>query len=231
MIVAIIPARGGSKRIPRKNIKDFLGKPMIQYSIMTCLKSNLFDYVYVSSDDDEILELSETLGVKTLKRSADLANDVIPIAPVMSDAISTIERTDGKVKFACSVFPCAPFIKVSDLKHSYDELLKTNSLYVYPVTNYPHPIQRAIKVVSGNVPEFIEPKNQLVTTQSFEDLFHDTGQFYFGTRDAWMSEQKMHTDGIVTKIPNWRAVDIDTFDDWKRAELLYRLMIELGELS
>ena len=158
MTVAIIPARGGSKRIPRKNIKNFLGRPMIEYSIMKCMESNLFDCVYVSSDDDEILNMGIKFGAKPLKRGAGLADDITPIAPVMADAISTIEEKDGKIKIACCVFPCAPFIKVSDLVNAYTALLESEAPFVYPVTNYPHPIQRAIKVSFNNVPEFIEPK-------------------------------------------------------------------------
>lgn len=224
MNVAIIPARKGSKRIPLKNIKDFNGMPMIKWTIEKAHKSGVFDYVYVSSDSEEILAYIETLGAIALpKRSEVLSGDATPTAPVIKQAIIDTGLDINLVDTVCCIYPCAPFIFLSDLKIAHNKITSENLNFVYPITEYAHPIQRAIKLVDEK-PVFREKAFELTPTQLLEVNYHDTGQFYFGTPQAWLNDLKMHTDGGVIEIPNWRAVDIDNISDWIRAELLFQLL-------
>lgn len=222
MKVAIIPARGGSKRLPRKNIKIFNGKPMITWSIKAALDSNCFDKVIVSTDDYEIANISRAHGAEVpFIRPSDLADDLTTTVPVIAHALSTCEGYGWDIHYACCIYPCAPLIQLSDIKKAF-ELLKVGGYsYVYPVTAFPHPVQRAMKCLPGDVMQFVYPEYELVRTQDFEEYYYDAAQFYFGKASAWSSQFPMHTAGIGMKIPNWRVVDIDTEDDWRRAELVF----------
>jgi pseudaminic acid cytidylyltransferase len=224
MNIAIIPARKGSKRIPLKNIKDFNGIPMIKWSIEKAKKSGIFDSIYVSSDSEDILSYVETLGAIALpKRIDSLSGDATPTAPVIKQAIIDTGLEIDLIETVCCIYPCAPFIFISDLKIAHNKIKNEKLNFVYPITEYSHPIQRAIKLVDGT-PVFREEEFELTPTQLLETNYHDTGQFYFGTPSAWLSNLKMHTDGGAMEIPNWRAVDIDNMTDWIRAELLFQLL-------
>lgn len=221
MNIAVIPARGGSKRIPRKNIRLFCGKPMIAWSIQTAMESNLFDRIIVSTDDPEIADLAMAHGAEApFLRPASLADDHTATAPVIAHAIRTLSSTTH-TKRACCIYPCAPFMRSADLAFAHALAESSGSAFVYPVTEYPHPVQRAMRMLPDGRMQFISPQFELSRTQDLEPTFHDTGQFYWGTADAWLAERRMHTDGIAFAVPNWRVVDIDTDDDWKRAELLF----------
>ena len=225
MKIAIIPARGGSKRIPRKNIKMFNGKPMIAWAIDKALKSELFDQVIVSTDDDEISKIANKFNALTpFKRPKDLSDDFTPTVPVIAHAVEELNSQGWNIEHACCIYPGVPFLQTEDLIKAYELLIKTNTEFVYPVTEYPHPTQRAMRRLDSGKMEFINSENELVRTQDLETTFHDAGQFYWGKTSSWLQQKKMHTDGIGMPIPNWRVVDIDTMEDWKRAELLISVL-------
>jgi pseudaminic acid cytidylyltransferase len=224
MRIAVIPARGGSKRIPRKNIKEFCGKPMIAWAITIALESGLFDHVIVSTDDEEIAAISRKWGAETpFSRPADLADDLTPTVPVIAHAVKACLDQVWKVEYACCIYPCTPFLQVDDLIIAFDLLQKSNADFVYPVTEYAHPIQRAMRQLPSGQMQFISPENELTRTQDLEKSYHDSGQFYWGRASAWLEHKKMHTDGLGIRIPSWRVVDIDSMDDWKRAEDIYKV--------
>ena len=221
MKIAVIPARGGSKRIPRKNIKTFNGKPMIAWAIQIAQKSKLFDKIFVSTDDYEIKKISEQYGaIVPFIRPPEISDDKTPTVPVISHAIREIDRLYQKVEYACCIYPCSPFILSSDLEKSFEMLVSSGENYVYPVVEYPHSIFRAMKKSNEGKMKFIYPEYELTRTQDLEQTYHDSGQFYWGRAVAWRQLKKMHTDGLGMIIPYYRVVDIDTEDDWKRAELL-----------
>ncbi|MDB0053291.1 pseudaminic acid cytidylyltransferase [Alphaproteobacteria bacterium] len=224
MKVAIIPARGGSKRIPRKNIKEFNGKPIIAWAILTAQKTKLFDLIVVSTDDNEIKSVSEQYGaIVPFIRPAGISDDNTPTVPVISHAVKEIDKLYGYVDQACCVYPCSPLLTASDLIKALSMLESTAADFVYPVVEYPHPIFRSMRKSKNGKMQFIYPEYELTKTQDLENVFHDAGQFYWGKAQAWRGLKKMHSDGIGMEIPSYRVVDIDTEDDWKRAELLFQL--------
>lgn len=227
MKIAVIPARGGSKRIPRKNIKPFAGKPMIAYAIDAALASGLFEHVVVTTDDEEIAEISREFGAKTpFVRPPELADDYTATVPVVSHAITACENLGWQIEFVCCIYPGVPFIQVADLKAGL-ELLKTSSSdYCFPVTEFPSAIQRALKRKQDGSMAPIYPEHELTRTQDLEMAFHDAGQFYWGGKQAWLSNARLHSSSVGIAIPQWRVVDIDTNDDWARAELIYQALLE-----
>jgi pseudaminic acid cytidylyltransferase len=221
MRVAIIPARGGSKRIPRKNIKVFNGMPIIAWAILAAKESGLFDYIVVSTDDDEIKLISEKYGaIVPFIRPSDISDDHTPTTPVISHAIKEIDKLYSYVEYACCIYPCSPLLLASDLIKAFSMLKSTEADFVYPVIEYPHSIFRSMRQSKDGKMEFLYPQYELTRTQDLEKTFHDAGQFYWGRAEAWKGLKKMHTDGLGMEIPSYRVVDIDTEDDWKRAELL-----------
>jgi pseudaminic acid cytidylyltransferase len=221
MKVAIIPARGGSKRIPRKNIKEFNGKPIIAWSILAAQESKLFDCIVVSTDDDEIKTIAEEYGaIVPFIRPASISDDHAPTVPVISHAVKEIDKLYGYVEYVCCIYPCSPLLLSSDLIEAFNMLESTETDFVYPIVEYPHPIFRSMRKSKNGKMEFLYPEYELTRTQDLESVFHDAGQFYWGKAEAWRELKKMHTDGIGMEIPSYRVVDIDTEDDWKRAEML-----------
>lgn len=227
MNIAIIPARGGSKRIPRKNIKNFYGKPMLAYAIMAAKESRVFEKIVVSTDDQEIAELAIIWGAEVpFQRPDELADDFTGTVPVIAHAIESLEALGWSAEYVCCIYPAVPFIRSNDIIEALNLLTFSNFNYIYPVVEYAHPVQRGMRMRSDGKMEFVTPENELSRTQDLEPVYHDAGQFYWGTRSAWLSRKKMHSDGLGLKIPHWRVVDIDSYDDWKRAELIFRSSIE-----
>jgi len=225
MNIAIIPARGGSKRIPRKNIKLFDGKPMIAWAIEAAKSSGKFDHVIVSTDNSEIIEISNQWGAQTpFIRPDSLADDLTPTVPVIAHAIAECQKLGWSVEYACCIYPGVPFLEPNDLVKAYGLISNSKVDFVYPVTEYAHPIQRGMRQLPSGQMQFIDSTNELTRTQDLETTFHDAGQFYWGRASAWIDQKKMHSDGVGMVIPNWRVVDIDNFDDWKRAELLSSIL-------
>jgi pseudaminic acid cytidylyltransferase len=225
MNIAIIPARGGSKRIPRKNIRPFVGKPMIAYAIDAARNSGLFEHIVVSTDDDEIAGMARQYGAEIrFVRPAELANDHAPTVPVVAHAVEACRALGWQFEFACCIYPGVPFIRVDDLKGALTDLTRSNADYCFPVTEFPSAIQRALRRdESGRMRPFF-PQNEQVRTQDLETAYHDAGQFYWGRADAWLRNPRIHSGGIGYRIPSWRVVDIDTPEDWARAEVMFKAL-------
>lgn len=220
MNLAIIPARGGSKRIPRKNIKEFYGKPMIAYAIDAAKESGLFEHIIVSTDDEEIAQISKMLGAEVpFIRPAELSDDLATTVPVIKHAIEACSALGWKPDHVCCIYPNVPFIQIPDIQGSLDRLINSNVNYCYPVTVFPSAIQRALKLTDNKQTQPFYPEFEATRTQDLEPAFYDAGQFYWGKTNAWLANIKIHSDGLGYVIPNWRVIDIDTLDDWQRAEL------------
>lgn len=230
MNIAVIPARFGSKRIPKKNIKNFNGRPMIAWAIENALNSNCFDKVLISSDSQEIINIAATYGAESLFiRPQNLSDDYVPTLPVVVHAINFCNNLSMRIDNVCCIYPCTPFLTTNDLKNSLDILKQRPAEFVYPVCEYYHPIQRAMRRNNIGKMSFIQKKYELIRTQDLEKAYYDAGQFYWGTSESWLKKEKLHSNGIGMPIPNWRYVDIDTEDDWVRAELIYLGMKYLEE--
>lgn len=231
MNIAIIPARGGSKRIPRKNIKQFAGKPMIGHAIDIARDSGLFDHILVSTDDDEIADIATSFGAEIpFRRPDSLADDLTPTVPVVAHAIDTCRELGWIFERVCCIYPAVPFMQVDDLEASLRLLEENQTIdYVFPVTAFPSAIQRALRrSADGRLHPFFG-QNALTRTQDLESAYYDAGQFYWGSVDSWMSGKIIHEHATGYVIPNWRVVDIDTAEDWKRAELVYAAISNRGE--
>jgi len=227
--LCIIPARGGSKRIPRKNIKFFLGKPIIAYSIEAALQSNLFDEVMVSTDDDEIAEIAKKYGAKIpFLRSTKNADDFATTVDVINEVLQLYNKQKAKVfKTACCIYPTAPFVSEIKLKEAFDLLLKKNFDCVFPVMEFSFPIQRALKKDADNKMTLFQPKHLNSRSQDLEKAYHDSGQFYWFKTKEIVRKGKLWTDNTgVIVIKESEGQDIDTLEDWKLAEIKYKLLHE-----
>ncbi|MBT8621876.1 pseudaminic acid cytidylyltransferase [Polynucleobacter paneuropaeus] len=222
MRIAIIPARGGSKRIPRKNIKLFADQPMIAYAIKAAQESELFDDVWVSTDDSEIAEVAKIFGASIpFMRPKNLADDFTATVPVIAHAVKAGLEMGLDVREVCCIYPAVPFIVAQDLEDGFKLLQENLNRYIFPVTTFPSAIQRAFKKnANGEVTPFNTQFTE-VRTQDLEGAFYDVGQFYWGMANTWLTSNIIHQNGIGLEIPEWRAVDIDTPADWHRAELMY----------
>ena len=229
MIIAIIPARGGSKRIPRKNIKEFHGKPMIAWSIQAALNSGCIDEVWVSTDDDEIAAIAQSYGAKIpFIRPANLADDFATTADVMQHAVQAYQTQYQQLpNYVCCLYATAPFVQRQDLQKGF-ELIQTKSLdYVFSATSYPFPIQRAIKLDKDGAVNMFSPEHFNTRSQDLEEAWHDAGQFYWGRSEAWLSKARIFSPQSSTvALPRFRVQDIDTSEDWQRAELMAQLLLK-----
>lgn len=222
MKIAVIPARGGSKRVPRKNIKPFAGKPMIAWAIAAARQSSLFDHVLVSTEDEEIAAVAREHGAEIpFLRPVELAQDDTATVPVIAHAVGEMQARGGKVEYACCIYPCTPFLRSSDLADAWRMIQARDANFVYPVIEYPHPTFRAMRRNAEGGMSFVFPECEMMRTQDLEPTFHDAGQFYWGKGEAWLAGKRMHTAGIGMVVPSWRFVDVDTVDDWRRAELIF----------
>ena len=226
MNVCVIPARGGSKRIPRKNIKEFNGKPIIAYSIETALKSNCFSQVIVSTDDDEIIEVARKYGAEvSFVRPDELSNDYVGTIPVIRHAIEWIEDNNKTVENVCCLYATAPFVQSKIISEAYQQLISSKSDYCYSVTSFVFPIQRAIKIVQGDKVDMFYPEHFNTRSQDLEEAFHDAGQFYWGKAQAFKDELPLFSEVASAFIlPRYLVQDIDTEEDWIRAEAMYKVL-------
>lgn len=199
MNIAIIPARGGSKRIPKKNIRNFLGKPIIAYSIEVALESGLFEKVIVSTDDDEIAEIAREYGAITpFKRPKELADDFTGTTPVVNHVINLRIDQGWELDYVCCIYSTAPFFNKEILQSSYQQLIDTNKSYTYSITSFPFPIQRAVKLNDNGVPIPFYPEMMPCRSQDLPEAFHDAGQFYLGSKDAFLTSQREHCDCLTS---------------------------------
>lgn len=226
MRLAVIPARGGSKRIPRKNVKVFCGKPMIAWSIEVARQSGCFDEVVVSTDDHEIAEVAKQYGATVpFMRPASLADDFTGTTPVVRHATEWFQQRGIAPSEVCCVYATAPFLQVDDLRRGLDLLLANNCSYAFSVTSYPFPIQRAIRITEQGRVEMLNPEHFNTRSQDLEEAWHDAGQFYWGRAEAWIAERLMFSrESVPIVLPRHRVQDIDTSEDWSRAEVMFEII-------
>ena len=224
MKIAVIPARGGSKRIPRKNIKFFCGKPMIAWSIEAAHASGLFDHIVVSTDDAEIAEIAKHYGAEVpFVRPAALSDDYTGTSPTIAHAIEWYRQQGDMPDPVCCIYATAPFVMASDLQRGLKILMDTHSDFAFSVTSYAFPIQRAIRLTSESRVEMFQPESFSVRSQDLPEALHDAGQFYWGKASAWLSGKVVFgPDSAIVRLPRHRVQDIDTLEDWTRAEYLFR---------
>ena len=226
MRLAVIPARGGSKRIPHKNIKDFCGRPIIGYSIETAVRSGLFDKVIVTTDDPEIAGVAKQFGAEIpFMRPKELSDDFTGTVPVIAHAINEMKALGNDVTEVCCIYATAPFVLADDLKKGFQLLTEYNADYAFSCTSFPFPIQRAVKLSKENAVSMFSPEFEQVRSQDLEEAYHDAGQFYWGTADAFcQSKPIFNGNSRAVILPRSRVQDIDTIEDWDRAEWLFKAM-------
>ena len=225
--LAVITARGGSKRIPRKNIKEFLGKPIIAYSIEAAIKSGIFEEVMVSTDDNEIKEIAEQFGaIVPFMRSAETSNDMAMTHEVVIEVINEYKKLGRQFEYVCCIYPTAPFLTPGKLEKGIELLTTTGVDGVVPVVPFSFPPQRAFLIRDNNV-MYNMPENRLVRSQDLEKWYHDCGQFYFVRTQKFLEEKSLILSKTAPVIMDELEVqDIDNYDDWKIAELKMKLMLE-----
>lgn len=227
MRIAVIPARGGSKRIPRKNIRPFCGKPMIAYSIEAARASGCFDHIIVSTEDSEIAAVAQEFGASIpFKRPSDLADDHTATVPVIAHATAQCDALFGPVDQLCCLYATAPFVQPDDLRQALATLDSTDADYVFAAAAFPAPIQRAMRKTTGGFAQMITPEFDQTRSQDLEPAFHDAGQFYWGKAQAWRDNRAV-LGGARTAMfamPSARVQDIDTPEDWDRAEAMFRAL-------
>lgn len=228
MNIAIIPARGGSKRIPRKNIRNFFGKPIIAYSIQVAQESKLFDRTIVSTDDEEIADISRQYGAEVpFFRPANLADDHTGTATVVKHAIMWLRENGSPAEIVCCLYATAPFIQAEFLRKGYERLLTSGKKYAFSVTSFSFPIQRAVRIRPDGALEAFYPECIPLRSQDLEEAFHDAGQFYWGKAQAFLDGIPLFSpEAAPVVLPRYLVQDIDTLEDWKRAELMYRVLQE-----
>lgn len=226
MNLAVIPARGGSTRIPRKNIKDFCGKPMLAWPIEAARASGCFDQILVSTDDETIAETARHYGAITpFMRPAELSDHFTGTTPVVRHAVKWMLDAGHALDKVCCIYATAPFVQAKDLQEGLKLLETTGCSYAFSVTTFPFPIQRAIKKTEngGCTPMF--PEQISKRSQDLEEAFHDAGQFYWATAETWLQGKSVfNPDARMVQLPRHRVQDIDTPEDWDRAELLFKAL-------
>lgn len=226
MKICIIPARGGSKRIPRKNIKLFCGKPMIAWSIEAALQSKCFEQVVVSTDDTEIAEVARQHGALVpFIRPAALSDDYTGTTAVVAHAIDWFAAQGQLPDPVCCLYATAPFVSADDLHRGLSALTEASCDYAFSVTSYAFPIQRAIRLTDKGSVEMFNPEHFNTRSQDLEEAFHDAGQFYWGRAEAWRQDRMIFApESIPVLLPRHRVQDIDTPEDWVRAEWLFKAL-------
>ena len=233
MRLCVIPARGGSKRIPRKNIKSFCGQSMIGYSIRAALDSQCFDQVIVSTDDIEIAEVAKSFGAEVpFMRPDELANDYTATIPVIKHAIEWFDEQGQSPEEVCCLYATAPFVTSENIQKAYLQLLKNRAEYCFTATSFSFPIQRAIKINQNSEVSMFYPEHFNTRSQDLEEAYHDAGQFYWGRARAFKDGLSFFSEVATPFIlPRYLVQDIDTPEDWIRAESMYRVLQETGVLS
>lgn len=223
MKVCVIPARGGSKRIPNKNIRDFCGKPIIAWSIECALASGCFDQVIVSTDDDKIAQVAKAYGAHVpFVRPEKLSDDYTGTVAVIKHAVDWLSEFESMPEFVCCLYATAPFVRPKDLIQGLEKIQNSNADYVFSVASFESPIQRAIKINNQGRVEMISPEHINARSQDLVEAYYNAGQFYWGKGSAWQAGKRVLTgNSMPIIIPRGRVQDIDTLEDWEHAELLF----------
>lgn len=223
--IAIIPARGGSKRIPKKNIKDFFGKPLITYSIEAALKSNLFEKVIVTTDDEEIAAIAKQYGAEVpFLRPKELSDDFTGTTDVVNHAVDYLENLGESYEYICTIYATAPFIHIKYLTEGYEALKNSDAVNSFSATSMPFPIQRTFKLDESRRCKMFTPEHYMTRSQDLEEAYQDAGQFYWSNRERQLQSDNtvVFSDiSIPVILPRYLVQDIDTLEDWKRAEYMY----------
>ena len=221
--IAVIPARGGSKRIPRKNIKPFCGKPMIAYSIEAAIRAGIFDEIIVSTDDEEIADVAKNAGASVpFMRPKELSDDFTATGAVVEHAIKFLQARGDRIKFVCTIYATAPLIDEFYIKLGLEKLRASNAKNAFSCTSMPFPIWRTFKIAKDGRCEMFWRENFDKRSQDLEEAYQDAGQFYWTNLDAPSSDEIFFgRDSIAIVLPRHLVQDIDTLQDWIRAEFLY----------
>ena len=226
MIIAVIPARGGSKRIPGKNIREFHGKPMIAYSIETALATDIFDRVIVSTDDENIASIARRFGAETpFTRPDSLSDDNTGTNAVVKHALDWLREQEQTVEYVCCIYATAPLLRAQDVKDGYHRLLASKKSFAFSVARFPAPIQRAFRIVEAKGLEMIWPEHAETRSQDLEASYFDAGQFYWGLASAFQADLPLYSShSVPLVIPRERVQDIDDLEDWRHAEILFEFL-------
>jgi N-acylneuraminate cytidylyltransferase len=224
--LAVIPARGGSKRIPRKNLRLFAGQPILAHSIRAARDSGLFDLVFVSTDDEEIAALARAHGAEVpFLRPKALADDHTGTQAVVKQAIEAVAAWRSMPRQVCCLYATAPFVRPRDLAEGLARLEASGADYAFSVTSFAFPIQRALRLDACGRVGMMWPEHMATRSQDLEHAWHDAGQFYWGRAEAFVAGVPLYSDAAVAvPLPRHRVQDIDTEEDWRRAELMYRVL-------
>lgn len=232
MNVCVIPARGGSKRIPRKNIKDFHGQPIIAYSIQTAITSGLFDEIIVSTDDEEIAQVAKKYGASVpFMRPLELSGDFVSAGSAVSHALDFLKNLGKNIDFSCTIYATTPFLQVKYLKEGYEKLKNSDACSAFSCTTMPYPIQRTFKITQNNRCEMFSKKYFKSRSQDLELAYQDAGQFYWDKINTSSDDVYFGKDTIPIILPRYLVQDIDTKEDWIRAEIMYEVIKQHGYMS
>ena len=224
-VVSIIPARGGSKRIPRKNIKHFHGKPLISYSIEVALKSKLFEKVIVSTDDEEIAKIAIECGaVVPFLRPKELSDDFTGTGEVINHVLEYLKSVGENYNFVCTIYATAPFLDEKYLVEGFEKLKNSNAKNTFSCTSMPFPIQRTFKITQDERCEMFFPEHFKTRSQDLQEAYQDAGQFYWTNLDVESKEIIFSKDSIPIILPRFLVQDIDSLEDWARAEIMYEVI-------
>ena len=227
MNLLIIPARGGSKRIPKKNIKDFRGKPIIEIAIKKSKELQLFDKIIVSTDDYEIAKISKNAGAEIpFIRPKEISGDYIPTREVILHAIKWYRNKNIDFNYICCLYPTSIFVDKKDILSAIKLLKKTHeNKYIFSATNYCHPIERSFSIDKKGIAHMNFPNKFNERSQDLESAFHDAAQFYIAKTNTWLEKENIFDDGVPLLIQKWKSIDIDTYEDWEMAEIIYDLKV------
>ena len=226
MIVAIIPARGGSKRIPNKNIKLFAGHPIISYSINAAQKSRLFDRIIVSTDSEEIVKVAKSYGAAVpFIRPSELADDLTGTAPVLLHALNWLDDHGYTTDYFCCIYATAPFIQAVYIKKGFDLIKDKDAVTAFSVTTFPSPIFRALKIDENGHMKMFWPEHENSRSNDLPEAYHDAGQFYWGNTEKFVRGKTFFSsDAVPVVLPRYLVQDIDTPEDWETAEKMYSVL-------
>jgi N-acylneuraminate cytidylyltransferase len=224
--IAIIPARGGSKRIPRKNVRPFMGQPVIGYPIQAAIDSGCFDEIMVSTDDKEIADVAKKFGAAVpFLRSSETSNDHASTADVLLEVLQEYEKLNKRFDNCCCLYPVTPLVSKEILQTAFDKFIVSKADSLMPVVRYSHPIQRALQINEEGFLRYIQPENAMLRTQDLPPCYHDAGQFYFFKTDSFLKNKTLVSKNTLAfELSEQLVQDIDNEDDWKMAELKYILL-------